>query len=270
MTRLRCLLLLVLLAARLPAADETTVLAVDAAGLTRGTEPRPAAVFTGASSLLLPISGLQPTAGTLELYLQPAADTGDAVLPLFSLGTNAPLWWLLTLQGRELSLLCENQGAIKLPGSYYVRLTAKLPAAPADAPLHLAIVWAALGEGQSLVQLYVNGRLRDARDNATLAPSFGTVTRFGLGCNTANARQPGFVGRLYYAATANRPLAPATLAAHYAELQQGRPPAFAAENLLQLDFQTDLNARAATRAPLTAPELDAAVRAIRESLAAAP
>lgn len=201
-----------------------------------------AAVLNEKSRLQFDSPVLSTSGGTAEMWIRPAAETPEGKQNfLISKGNNTPAWffWGFDAKGNNFLSRCrkdaktfEHYSSISIPGKL-----------PVNEWSHVALVWCHVAPGESLVQLYVNGQVVIEKFNQSLgAPMSGPV---GIGCNTASAGAPAFVGMIDELRISNTPLAPKEIKANFEAVKNGKTLPVEPSTLLYLDFEETPAGRAA-------------------------
>lgn len=225
-----------------------------------------AAQFTGKGVALQYPSGLlHSNAGTLEMWVRPeqAASAID-LAPLASMGrpgADTP-WFLVSLAKGKLGFLMQKGAKpFDKEGEFYASLSVDVADWKAGEWHHLAVAWVAGGPGQSVVKIYTDGALRDARFNLNLSTT-PQSSDFGLGVNTASVQGPRFTGLMDEVRVSNTPRVDDEVRSAYEAGRTGKPLPADEATLLFLNFdQGTKGEQKATRA-LNEAELRAATRKV--------
>jgi hypothetical protein len=139
-------------------------------------------------------SVIKGNAGTLEGWIRPNLDPQNmADQFLFTVGHNSPDWFIATIGKGKIYWLYKNGRApYRGAGEFYATLKTDLSSWQAQEWHHLALVWADNGPKQSLMQVYLDGVLREATYTATIGNSFPKGSHFSLG----KQRKGSFTGLL--------------------------------------------------------------------------
>lgn len=196
-------------------------------------------------------SSLNTAGGTVEMWIRPEAPTPENKQNfLISNGTNNPSWffWGYDEKGNNFLSRCREEGntfqhysSIRIPYKF-----------PVDEWSHVALVWCNVAPGESLVQLYVNGKAVIEKFDQSLGKSgSGSI---GIGCNTSNNAAPAFIGLIDELHISNTPRAPQRIFERFESVKNGKPVLPDDATLLYLDFEGSLEAKR-NAAPLSLEEL---------------
>jgi len=223
------------------------------------------ASFGEGSGLAVDSRWIKPNAGTFECWVRPAAAAGDVDWqPLLSLGGNDPEWFCVSLGRENVGLLFKNgRSPYRGPGQFYASLSAEVKDWRSSEWRHIACVWANLGKGKSLIQIYVDGRLRADRYDATIAARFECRT---LRIGRAGVGGKALAGDLDELRISNSPKTPAEIRAAYEAGRAGRPLAAEPSTLLLLRFDGATAAESATTRALDAARVETLVKKVIDGL----
>jgi hypothetical protein len=252
----RLLRLFALLAATLPCAPLAPAAEVEAASGKPELAPGKfgsAALLTGSGApLVYPEGLLHSNAGTIEMWVKPEQPAAAIELaPLASMGNPGPdsLWLLVSIAKGKLGFLMQKGAKpFSREGDFYASVAIDVADWKAGEWHHLAVAWAARGPGQSVVKVYADGALRDARYNLNLSPEARSA-RLGFGVNTAALQGPRFLGFVDEVRVSNTPRVDAEVKQAFDAARNGKPLAADEATLLFLNFdQGAKGERKATRA----------------------
>ncbi|MDP7251801.1 MAG: DUF4838 domain-containing protein [Planctomycetota bacterium] len=134
-------------------------------------------------------------AGTVETWFKLSTDAKEMVQEfLFGVGANNPDWFCVSMAGGRLHFLYKNgRGPYRKPGEFYASLSAPIDGVLKDEWRHLAVTWENLGKGKSVIQIYLDGKLKEKRANVTIGHRFQSDSvHIGYSGRQRNA----FTGRL--------------------------------------------------------------------------
>ena len=194
---------------------------------------------------------LNVAGGTVEMWIRPTAETPDTKQNfLISNGTNNPSWFFWGFDGKANTFLSRCRKDAKTFEHYSsIRIPYKFPV---NEWSHVALVWCNVAPGESLVQLYVNGKaVIEKFDQSLGTQSSGPV---GIGCNTASNAAPAFVGLIDELHISNTPRPPQQILERFEAVKSGNPVPPDDATLLYLDFEGNLTGKR-NAAPLTLEEL---------------
>lgn len=204
------------------------------------------------SRIYFDTNALSVAGGTVEMWIFPTAETPDSKQNfLVSNGTNNPSWFFWGYDGKGNNFLSrcrkdaktfEHYSSIRIPYEF-----------PVNEWSHLALVWCNVAPGESLVQLYVNGKaVIEKFDQSLGTQSSGPV---GIGCNTSSNAAPAFVGLIDELHISNTPRTPQQILERFESGRAGRPVPADDATLLYLGFEGSLEGQR-NAAPLPLEELN--------------
>lgn len=217
-----------------------------------------ALVLNGSSRLAYPSKFITANAGTVEMWVNPAESRDMSFL--FSVGSNSPVWLTVTLDRREVAFSFSKKGVVK-PDAY-ARVSAKAEVFKPNEWHHLAAAWGYAKPGECLVQLFIDGVLKDAAYNVTTPYEWGQGDfGMGIGHNTASvASKEGFCGRLDEVRISNYPKSPLEVEAAFKLGIDGKPLPCEEGTLLLMRFDDDTNAVSATQTILSQKDVEKRVQ----------
>ena len=189
--------------------------------------------------------------GTVEVwvYLDEQIPAGKQVF-LVSNGTNNPSWMFWGFETANTNFLARSRKDAK-NFSYYSSI--KIPfTTPAKQWTHFALVWCNIAPGESLVQLYVNGKVVIERFDQSLGEA--TAGPIGIGHNTATISTPAFSGALDELRISNCPRSPEEILADYQAGLSGKALSADDKTLLYAAFEESADGLA-NAMPLTLEKL---------------
>lgn len=184
--------------------------------------------------------------GTVEMWIRPAAKAVPGKQNfLISNGTNNPSWFFWGYDNKAYNFLSrERKDARNFNHYCSMRMAVEFPE---NQWTHVALVWCYIGKGESLIQLYVNGKsVLDKFDQTLATASSGPVA---VGWNTAGAAAPAFAGDIDELRISSVPLTPEEIAADYEAGKNGKSLAVNDSTLLYAGFEGDAAGRSCTARP---------------------
>ncbi len=198
---------------------------------------------------------LHPTAGTIELWArlpQDAAQTESGWL--LSVGENNPEWcYLLIEKGKLTFLLKHGRKPYQNADDYYAVVSTDIDW-KAGQWGHVAATWAKVGDDRGMLRLYVDGVLRESRDDVRIGTAFA-AERIRLGGSSASSKLVSDV-MLDELRISNRPRTAEEIAAGVQRVRQGEPLPADDATLLKLDMDGSFNGVNATRQRLSAEQIE--------------
>jgi len=165
---------------------------------------------------------IKANAGTIEGWCRLPKAANDTQNAFFvGVGDNNPEWFQISANDGKLSVLLKNGRApYREEGEYYTSLSADVTNWQADVWHHFAVVWANAGAGRSLVQIYVDGKLKAERYNATLGNRFsGESIAIGRSSASAKTRMTALLDEIRIS---NYPRTPDQIAQAYQQVSSGK------------------------------------------------
>jgi Domain of unknown function (DUF4838)/Concanavalin A-like lectin/glucanases superfamily/Glycosyl hydrolase family 67 N-terminus len=201
---------------------------------------------------------LKANGGTLEFWYKPeVGPAGKVNKMIFCSGTNSPNWFFATLGNGTIYWLFKNGRApYRAPGECYATLRTKVADWKNNQWRHLAFVWADLGPGKSMMQIYLDGKLTADNYRATIADSFKGKAPFRLGYLRGNTR-PGLIDELR---VSNRPHSPAEIKKSYESGVGAQKLTPQNDTLLLLHFDGNPDGVATTDSAANAAEIKNAAK----------
>ncbi len=220
-----------------------------------------AVVLNGAVGVSYVSQHIKANAGTLEMWANPTELKDTSFL--FTVGTNAPTWLVVSLSQQKVAFSLSRKGAAGPEA--YARVATTSEALKPGEWHHLAFAWGFTKPGECLVQLYVNGKLKDAAYNVTTLKNWvdGDLN-MEIGHNTASTSSTnGFVGMVDEVRISNYPKKPSEVEAGYKLGREGKPLPVEDGTLLLVHFDGDSDAVSATQAALPPDEV---VKRVQQSI----
>lgn len=221
-----------------------------------------AAQFTGKGAALQYPSGLiHSNAGTLEMWIKPEeAPSAIELAPLASMGHPGPdsLWFLVSFSKGKLGFLMQKGAKpFSKEGEFYASLSVDVEDWKAGEWHHLAVAWVANGSGHSIVKIYTDGALRDARFNLNLGIT-PLSSEFALGVNTASVQGARFTGLMDEVRVSNTPRVDDEIRQAFEAVRTGKPLVADEATLLYLNFDQGTKGQQKAMRALTEVEARAA------------
>ena len=180
---------------------------------------------------------IKGNAGTIEMWIRTSKKVEEIEFePLVSIGNNAPSWFIIALNKGRLDVLYKKgQKPFQKEGEFYTSISVGINEWKENEWHHLAFVWANIGKGKSIIQIYVDGKLKEARYNCSIGEEFDT-TILGIGFNTAAASGKRFSGAIDELRISNYPKPKKEIEEGYKRGTQGEPLIAEDGTLLLLHF----------------------------------
>ena len=188
---------------------------------------------------------IKGNSGTVETWFKLSKDARDIKQEfLFSVGANDPEWFLVAVSNGRLGFLYKNgRSPYRGEGEFYSHLSIPIDDLRKDEWHHLAIVWASRDSNQSLVQIYLDGELREKRANATIGDSFHSPNLF---IGTSGILRHHFSGWLDELRISNFPKSGTEIRNAFEAVQHGASLRKESGTLLLLNFEKGLKGESQT------------------------
>ncbi len=220
-----------------------------------------AALFNAKSKLMFPLSYIKANCGTIELWLKTKSlEKGYA--PLISVGKNIPMWFLTGFDSKGINFLYKR----KENGKHKYYASMKQAYKFEEKWTQFALVWAYNGSGESLVQIYVNGKSILGKFNTTTGQEWKDCKHLGIGSNTASASSTSFVGALDELRISNYPKTPSEIMKAYKQVLSKQELKLEPGTLLLDNFSDSLTAKSMTTEALSAAQVEESVEKILNEL----
>lgn len=180
---------------------------------------------------------IKGNAGTIEMWIKPYKDAEEIEFePLISIGNNAPSWFLISLNKGTLGFLYKKgQKPFQKEEEFYSNLSVNIKNWKKMEWHHIGIVWANLERAKSIVQIYIDGELKESRYNMNIGEDLeGDV--LGIGCNTAGMLSPRFCGEIDELRISNHPKTKKEIFESYEQGKRKEPLTADDGTLLLLNF----------------------------------
>lgn len=200
-----------------------------------------ALLFNTKSRLLFPLDCIKANCGTIELWVKTKSPEKTYV-PLISVGKNVPMWFLSGFDSKGINFLYKRKEGAKY--KYYASL--KQAYKFEDKWTQFALVWAYNGPGQSLVQIYINGKSIMGKFNMTSGQEWFKCQQLGIACNTASANSPSLVGAIDELRISNYPKTPSEILKAYKQVQAKQELKLEPGTLLLNNFSDSVNGKSMT------------------------
>jgi hypothetical protein len=209
------------------------------------------AVFPAVDKLRYGAEYLKANAGTVEMWILSNSQNQDSFQFLISLGANNPLWFMAGLDKFEPVFHYSKKGAER-KYEYYSNIKSKTKMLKSSEWHHLAFVWAFTKTGESLMQIYVDGQLKEEKWDLSIGDKWGDSDKsFAIGFNSASASAPTFSGRMDELRISNYPKLPSEIRASFEKGVKGEPLTAEAGTLLLLNFDDSVAGVSSTKDALT-------------------
>ena len=229
-----------------------------------------AASFNDGSLLSYDSIYAKGNAGTMSMWVKLPTDASDTKqLHLFGIGANDPGWFSIAVHEGQLNALMKfGRSPYHDPDEFYNNLPADVSQWKKDQWHHLAVTWGNIGKGKSMLQIYIDGKLKAERYNITIGESFaGDVVAIGRSSASSKHRSTCAIDELHIQ---NRPLTDSEIAASYAASLAGRPTQATKNTLLLLSFDESADGVSITKSALIPPAVKEATKAITQTLTTQP
>lgn len=215
--------------------------------------------FDGKSYIQYPIEYLKANAGTLEMWIKTEKSLDEINFqPILSAGANNPFWFLVCLNKNGVVFMYKNgRPPYKKEGEFYASVKANITEWNKDKWHHLAFIWGNTGKGKSFIQIYVDGKLKEARYNLTIGQDWPENLKFfGLGYNTASTKGEKFQGLIDEVRISNRPATKGEIKKSYEKVEKGEAIEADESTLLLLNFDDDMKGISKTKEKINQKEID--------------
>ena len=190
--------------------------------------------MTGASRLVFKSDRINASGGTIELMVNLKAIPEKSFVYLFSVGSNAPLWFFGGIENGSLTFMFRKKAA---GGKYEYYATLKSASGINTGEwTHLAFVWGFKKDKECIMQIYVNGKaVAEKFDQSTGTQCSAADENFCIGCSSAGAA-PALNGMIDELRVSNYPKKPSEIKAAYQDFLSGKPPVIEKGTLLLQHF----------------------------------
>lgn len=194
------------------------------------------AVFPGTDKLRYGAEYMKANAGTVEMWVLVSPQDRESFNFLLSIGSNNPQWFMLGLDKCEPVFHFSKKNAEK-KYDYYCNIKSKTNLFKAGEWHHLAYVWAFTKPGESLMQIYVDGQLKEEKWDLAIGEKWDESDKsFAIGFNSASATAPAFSGQIDELRISNYPKPPSEIKAGFEKGGRGDPLSTEPGTLLLLNF----------------------------------
>jgi len=208
-----------------------------------------AAYFDGNNFLQYSINYIKANAGSIEIWVRTDEPLEKIeFLPLISVGTNSPLWFLTGLNKGSIFFLYKNgKSPFRKEGEFYTSVKVKVKKWDKDKWHHIAFVWGNTGKEKSFIQIYVDGKLKEARYNLTIGKKWQeNIKFFGVGYNTASAKGKKFKGLIDELRISNIPRTKKEIKSDFETGENGKNLKCDKNTLLYISFDDNLKGESKT------------------------
>jgi hypothetical protein len=208
---------------------------------------------------------LKANAGSIEMWIKSAQSPGETENQfILGTGNNNPEWFVCAIgTGRITFLQNCGQKPYNIQGHFYYNLSTEIPNWQADQWHHLAFVWANQGRNESVMQIYVDGKLKEGRYNISLGNQF-EYPLLNIGYSAINAKK-SFTGEIDELRISNYPKSNLEISTAYEMTQKGTPLTEEEGTLLMLHFDDDSTGTSATSDNIDMALVQDLVKIIHES-----
>lgn len=213
------------------------------------------AVFPGGDKLRYGAEYLKANAGTIEMWCLVNSQNQDAFNFLLSIGSNNPLWFMTGLDKCE-PVFHYSKKSVEKKYEFYSNIKSKTNLFRAGEWHHLAYVWAFTKPGESLMQIYLDGQLKEEKWDLSTGEKWEDSDKsFGIGFNSASATAPVFSGQIDELRISNYPKLPSEIKASFEKGGRGEPLAPEPGTLLLLNFDDGVAGTSSTKDAMTKEEI---------------
>ncbi|MFA6292748.1 MAG: LamG-like jellyroll fold domain-containing protein [Victivallales bacterium] len=224
------------------------------------------AVFSSAEKLSFGAEYLKANAGTIEIWVLANPQNQAAFQFLLSIGSNNPLWFMAGLDKGETVFLYAKKGAGK-KYDYYSNIKNKTDLLKADEWHQFAFVWAFTKPGECLMQIYVDGRLKEEKWDLSTGEKWEDADKsFAIGFNSASAGAAAFSGQMDELRISNYPKSPSEIKASFEKGGRGEPLTPEPGTLLLLNFDDSTAGVSSTKDAGTRENVAKSVERIMDEL----
>lgn len=224
------------------------------------------AVFNGVDKLRYSAEYLKANAGTIEMWVLPNPTDRDSFQFLFSAGSNNPLWFMSGLGNGEIVFHYSKKNPEK-KYDFYSDIRNKTNLLKAGEWHHLAFVWAFRKSSECLMQIYVDGQLKEEKWDLSIGDKWDDTDKsFAVGFNSASVTAPAFKGQVDELRISNHPKLPSQIKACFEKGGRGEPLSPESGTLLLLNFDDSVAGLSSTRDAETQENITKAAEKIMDEL----
>lgn len=206
--------------------------------------------------------GLDPLSGTIEMWVRlPDDPPPSGTVWLLSVGENNPEWLYLVAEPGKL-VFCSKSGRSPYTAAdmFYVSLSTAVELFD-NRWHHVALAWGQAEGGPGMLRMYIDGELRESRDDLRLGSLFPAERlRLGGSSATSVAENHCMIDEFRLS---NRPLSAQAIKDSYQTGKAGRPLAPEETTRLLIRFEGDATAQTQATRRLTAEEVRTALEQAR-------
>ncbi len=222
--------------------------------------------FNGADKLCYGVEYLKANSGSIEMWVLSSPGNQEAFQFLLSTGSNNPLWFMIGLNKGEIVFLYSKKNAAK-KFDFYSNIKNRTNSLKAGEWHHLAFVWAFKKPGECLMQIYVDGQLKEEKWDLSTGEKWEDSDKsFAIGFNSAGANAPAFNGQIDELRISNYPKSPSEIKASFEKGVKGEPLTPEPGTLLLLDFDDSVAGVSSTRDAETQENVVKAAEKIMDEL----
>lgn len=205
------------------------------------------AVFPGLDKLRFGAEYLKANAGTVEMWVLVNSQNQEAFSFLLSIGSNNPLWFMTGMDKFEPVFHYSKKSADK-KYDFYCNIKNKTNLLKPGEWHHLSYVWAFIKAGECLMQIYVDGQLKEEKWDLSTGEKWEDADKFfAVGFNSASATAPVFSGQIDELRISNYPKLPSEIKMSFQKGGRGEPLSTEPGTLLLLNFDDSTAGFSATK-----------------------
>ena len=205
------------------------------------------AFFNGTDRLRYSAEYLKANAGTIEMWVLPNPANRDSFQFLFSIGSNNPLWFMSGLGNGEIVFHYSKKNPEK-KYAFYSDIKNKTNLLKAGEWHHLAFVWAFKKSSECLMQIYVDGHLKEEKWDLSIGDKWDEPDKsFAIGFNSASATAAAFNGQVDELRISNYPKLPSEIKACFEKGGRGEPLSLESGTLLLVNFDDSVAGLSSTK-----------------------
>jgi hypothetical protein len=205
------------------------------------------AVFPCADKLRYSSEYLKANAGTIEMWVLVNSQKQDAFNFLLSIGSNNPLWFMTGVDKGEIIFHYSKKNPVK-KYDFYSSIKNKTNLLKAGEWHHLAFVWAFKKAGECLMQIYIDGQLKEEKLDLSTGERWEAADKsFALGFNSASVTAPAFSGQMDELRISNYPKLPSEIKASFEKGGRGEPLSTEPGTLLLLNLDDNATGLSSTK-----------------------
>lgn len=205
------------------------------------------AVFPATEKLRFGAEYLKANAGTIEMWVLSNTRNQEAFQFILSIGSNSPLWFMTGLDKFEPVFHYSRKSGEK-KYKFYSSIKSKTDLLKAGEWHHLAFVWAFTKPGECLMQIYIDGQLKEEKWDLSTGEKWEDADKsFAIGFSSANASAAAFTGQIDELRISNYPKFPSEIKTGFGKGVKGEPLTPEPGTLLLLDFEDSVAGVSSTK-----------------------